>query len=190
MKPDTQRVRELIGENEIEQAILLLLDYLKAANYRDLQDQVYLQKGNWSEYKRRRLAGVAEEKDLNALRLALFDITRELDDRPEQSPDPDKPRRAEPPPPPPPPAQQYLARCFFNGDMNTYYVAPNNQVVMLNPMTNFSAVVATRVPSMNPGFAWVYMFPNGFYYSIDHAGAIWGVNAFGLPMQMGYVQYL
>jgi len=34
------------------------------------------------------------------------------------------------------------------------------------------------------------MFPNGFFYSIDHSGGIWGLNAFGMPMQMGYVQQL
>ncbi len=189
MKPDTQLVRELIGENDLEKAIQTLLDYLKAGNHRDLQDQVYLQKGNWSEYKRRRLAGVAEEKDLNTLRLALFDITRELDDRPDQPAEPDRPKRPEPPPPPPPPVQ-YVARCYFNGDMNTYFVTPTHQIVMINPMTNFSVVVASRMPSMNPQFAWLYMFPNGFYYSIDHAGAIWGVNMYGMPMQMGSVQYL
>ncbi|MBL7805588.1 MAG: hypothetical protein JNL02_17735 [Saprospiraceae bacterium] len=187
MKPDTQRVRELIGENEIDKAIQLLLEYSDAGHYRDLQDQVYLQKGNWSEFKRRRLAGVAEEKEFNSLKLALFNIARDLDDRPEE---PEKPRRPEPPPPPPPPPQQYVARCYFNGDMNSYFVTPGNQVVMVNPVTNFSSLVATRVASMNPAFAWLYMFPNGFYYSIDHNGAIWGLNNFGMPMQMGHVQYL
>jgi hypothetical protein len=60
---------------------------------------------------------------------------------------------------------------------------------MVNAITNFSMVVASRVTSVNPNFAWVYMFPNGFFYSIDQAGGIWGVNAFVLPMQLGYVQY-
>ncbi|MCC6459538.1 MAG: hypothetical protein IT260_03640 [Saprospiraceae bacterium] len=51
-------------------------------------------------------------------------------------------------------------------------------------------LVALKTPSANPAFAWIYQFPNGAYYSIDHQGAIWGMNAYGMPMQMGYVQYL
>ena len=61
---------------------------------------------------------------------------------------------------------------------------------MVNPLNNFSTIVANRVASVNPNFAWVYLFPNGFFYNVDHSGAIWGVNAFGMPLQMGYVQYL
>lgn len=187
MKPDTQRVREFIGENDVEKAFQWLLEQCNNTLYRDLLDQVYLQKGTWAEYKRRQLAGVAEEKEFNAIKLALFDIARAIDNRPEET---GNLRKPEPPPPPPPPPVQYVARCYFNGDMNAYYVTPGNQIVMVNPLTNFSTVVAVRTPSMNPAFAWFYMFPNGFYYSIDHAGAIWGLNAFGMPMQMGYVQNL
>lgn len=187
MRPETNRIRELIGENDIGQAIQLLLDLIQTGRHRDLLDQTYLQKGKWAEYKRRRLAGVAEEKELNEIRLSLFDIARELDDRPEQAPEPERRRE---PPPVEPHQPQYVARCVFNGDMNAYFVAPAGQIVVVNPITNFASMVATRVPSTNPAFAWFYMFPNGFYYSIDHAGAIWGVNAFGMPMQMGYVQYL
>lgn len=195
----TKRIRELIGENEIEQAINLLIDYLeKDAGSGDLLDSAILQKSRWVEYKRKNISGLGEDKEINGIRAALLNISREIDNRATQGhPTHLTESGYSPPPKPPqfdspPPAQQpaYIARCFFNADPNSYFVTPTNQIVMLNPLTNFSTVVANRVASMNPNFAWVYLFPNGFFYNVDHAGAIWGVNAFGMPVQMGYVQYM
>ena len=196
---DTKRIRELIGENEIEQAIQMLIAHLEhIPGSRDLFDSAILQKSRWVEYKRKNISGLGEDKEINGIRAALLNISREADNRAEHG---HKSHVADtgysPPPKPPqfdspPPAQtqpQYLARCFFNADPNSYFVTPANQVVMVNPLTNFSTVVANRVASVNPNFAWVYLFPNGFFYNVDHAGAIWGVNAFGMPVQMGYVQY-
>lgn len=194
MASNTKQVRELIGENEIEQAIGLLLDYFENGTEYDLLDQTILQKSRWADYKRKNLGGFGDEKESNAIRLSLLDITREADQRSVQPKtqynNPPENRGNNQPPPPPPPPPKYVAQCYFNGDPNAYYVTPTNQIVMVNPMTNFTMVVASRTASMNPAFAWVYMFPNGFFYSIDHAGAIWGVNAFGMPVQMGYVSGL
>jgi Effector-associated domain 11 len=194
MANSSKQIRELIGENEIEQAINQLLELLYHSTEHDLSDAAVLQKSRWAEYKRKNVSGLAKNEDIDSIRDALLKIVREIDNRAttgntsyqqQQAP----PRQPEIPPPPPP-QKNYVAQCFFNGDPNTYYVAPNNQIVVVNPMSNFPVVVASRTASLNPTFAWIYQFPNGFYYSIDHNGAIWGVNAFGLPVQMGYVQYL
>ena len=194
MANSSKHIRELIGENEIEQAINQLLELLYHSTEHDLSDAAVLQKSRWAEYKRKNVSGLAKNEDIDGIRDALLKIVREMDNRAttgntgyqqQQAP----PRQPEIPPPPPP-QKTYVAQCFFNGDPNTYYVAPNNQIVVVNPMSNFPVVVASRTASLNPTFAWIYQFPNGFYYSIDHNGAIWGVNAFGLPVQMGYVQYL
>lgn len=194
MANSSKQIRELIGENEIEQAINQLLELLYHSTEHDLSDAAVLQKSRWAEYKRKNVSGLAKNEDIDGIRDALLKIVREMDNRAttgntgyqqQQAP----PRQPEIPPPPPP-QKTYVAQCFFNGDPNTYYVAPNNQIVVVNPMSNFPVVVASRTASLNPTFAWIYQFPNGFYYSIDHNGAIWGVNAFGLPVQMGYVQYL
>ena len=195
MTNNTRHIRELIGENEIEQAIDQLLDLLYNGAEYDLTDSAVLQKSRWAEYKRKNVSGLARNEDIDGIRDALLKIVREIDNRAikgntgRQEPY-TPPRQPENPPPPPPPQRNYVAQCFFNGDPNTYYVTPNNQIVVVNPMSNFPVTVATRTASLNPAFAWIYQFPNGFYYSIDHNGAIWGVNAFGMPMQMGYVQYL
>lgn len=196
MANNTRQIRELIGENEIEQAISGLLDLLNSSTEYDLTDSAVLQKSRWAEYKRKNVSGLARNEDIDGIRDALLKIVRELDNRAAKVATGEsnfttitRPAEMPPPPPPPPPVKTYAAQCFFNGDPNTYYVAPNNQIVVVNPMSNFPVVVATRTASLNPAFAWTYQFPNGFYYSIDHNGAIWGVNAFGMPMQMGYVQY-
>lgn len=192
MANSTKHIRELIGENEIEQAIFHLLEHLYNSAEHDLTDSAVLQKSRWAEYKRKNVSGLAKNEDIDGIRDALLKIVREIDNRAtkvhtgHQTQHTPPPRQPEVPPPP----KAYLAQCFFNGDPNTYYVAPNNQIVVVNPMSNFPVVVANRTASINPAFAWVYQFPNGFYYSIDHNGAIWGVNAFGMPVQMGYVQYL
>lgn len=196
MANSTKHIRELIGENEIEQAINQLLEHLNNSAEHDLTDSAVLQKSRWAEYKRKNVSGLAKNEDIDGIRDALLKIVREFDNRAskvhtvQQQPYTPPRQQEVPPPPPPPPQKNYVAQCFFNGDPNTYYVTPNNQIVVVNPMSNFPVVVASRTASLNPAFAWVYQFPNGFYYSIDHNGAIWGVNAFGMPVQMGYVQYL
>lgn len=197
---DTRRIRELIGENEIEQAIRLLIDELEnAAGSGDLLDSAILQKSRWVEYKKKNISGLGEDKEINGIRAALLNISREIDNRAatghatklsdsSHTPPPKPPQFDTPQPPQTQP--QYIARCFFNNDPNSYFVTPANQIVVVNPLTNFSTIVANRVASVNPNFAWVYLFPNGFFYNVDHSGAIWGVNAFGMPVQMGYVQYM
>ena len=192
MANSTKFIRELIGENEIEQAISQLLEYLYNGAEYDLTDSAVLQKSRWAEYKRKNVSGLAKNEDIDGIRDALLKIVREIDNRATKVSAPQQPQYTPPRqpdvPPPPPQQKNYVAQCFFNGDPNTYYVTLNNQIVVVNPMSNFPVVVATRTASLNPAFAWIYQFPNGFYYSIDHSGAIWGVNAFGMPMQMGYVQ--
>lgn len=201
MKPDLHHIHELIGEDNLDEVIKLLMQYLRGSRHDDLLDGLVLQKAEWSEYKRRNIAGIAKTEELNEVRNKILVIARELDRRPEKAeapekrpepapwPEPEKPRRREPPPPPPPPEPQYVARCFFTGDLAAYFVTPQGQIMMQNPLTNFTAQVAMQVPSMNAAFAWVFVLPNGIYYNIDHNGAIWGSNAFGMPMQVGYVQY-
>ncbi|MCB0544915.1 MAG: hypothetical protein H6565_11355 [Lewinellaceae bacterium] len=197
---DTKRIRELIGENEMEIAIRLTIELLeKKTGSADLLDSAILQKSRWVEYKRKNISGLGEDKEINGIRAAVLNICRELDHRAEKGgSQPDSQQGYTPPPKPPQfdspqtdsTQKQYTARCFFNNDPNSYYVTPTNQIIMVNPLTNFSTIVANRVASVNPNFAWVYLFPNSFFYNVDHAGAIWGVNAFGMPVEMGYVQYL
>lgn len=201
MKPDSRRIRELIGENQIEQAIRLLIDYLEQTTEHDLLDQIILQKSRFTDYNKKHLSGFGEDKEINAIRSSLLEITREAAnraDRPQSIP-PAKPVETPVAQPkasipahsvlPDPQSTEYYAQCFFNGDPNRYYVLKNAQIVVVNPMTSLPVPVATRTASLNPAFTWVYQFPNGMYYSIDYAGVIWGVNAFGMPVQMGYVQY-
>ncbi|MEI6408731.1 MAG: hypothetical protein WCR52_05075 [Bacteroidota bacterium] len=197
MKPDSRRIRELIGDNQIEQAIRLLIEYSEQADQYDLLDQTILQKSRFSDYNKKFLGGFGDDKEINAIRSALLDINREALKRAEQPVHPSVPETPEnipnkiPPPLQPPnnPAQEYFAQCFFNGDPNTYFVLKNSQIVVVNQMTRIPIQVAARTAALNPAFSWIYQFPNGMYYSIDHAGVIWGVNAFGMPVQMGYVQY-
>jgi hypothetical protein len=200
MKPDSRRIRELIGENQIEQAIRLLIDYLEQTTEHDLLDQIILQKSRFTDYNKKHLSGFGEDKEINAIRSSLLEINREAAnraDRPLSSPSA-KPVETpvskfnpipQPSVLPDTQSKQYFAQCFFTGDPNTYYVLNNGQIVIINQMTSLPIVVATRTASLNPAFSWVYQFPNGMYYSIDHTGVIWGVNAFGMPIQMGYVQY-
>lgn len=199
MKPDSRHIRELIGDNQIEQAIRLLIDYLEQTTEDDLLDQVFLQKSRYTDYNKKYLGGFGDEKEINAIRSSLLEITRESGKRAEQPVQPPVQRTETPknnpnsvplpPVAPNNPTQDYLAQCYFNGDPNAYYVLKNSQIIVVNPMTAMPIQVATRIASLNPAFSWVYQFPNGMYYSIDHAGVIWGVNAFGMPVQMGYVQY-
>jgi hypothetical protein len=194
MIADTKKILDLIGADRIEAAIEALINGLEhRSGDDDLFDQVILQKGRWANYHRKSLMDVANSNDIDKIRHALLQITRELDKRqrsekasaPQQPNNPAVPQQFKSSPPQP----QYIAECFFNGDMNKYFVMANNQIVGVNPMTNHSMAVASRVASMDTSFAWIYQLPNGLYYNIDHNGVIWGVNTFGLPMQMGYVRY-
>ncbi|MBK8556671.1 MAG: hypothetical protein IPL65_13285 [Lewinellaceae bacterium] len=193
MANDTRKIREMIGNDNIDAALEALIQLLDSReDDGDLMDQSILQKGRWAEYRRKEMAGIADTTEINKIRDTLLKIARELDKRMKEAAD--KPTPPAPQPLSPglqqrPPQQQYVAQCFFNGDVNHYFVLSNNQIVAVNPMTNYTMAIASRTPSMDPNFAWVYQFPNGAYYSIDQQGAIWGVNAFGMPMQMGYVQY-
>jgi len=183
-------LRNLIGDDRLGDAIETLIAYLEQDDtLHDVYDQVILIKGRFKDFTKKANAGVEEDKDLNSIRVALLNIVRDVDQRSkEQAPQPPK-QSTHTPVPPAPQTNPYVAQCFFNGDVNQYFITPTNQIVMVNAVTNFSTVVASRVASVNPNFAWVYLFPNGFFYSIDHSGGIWGVNAFGLPMQLGYVRY-
>lgn len=196
MKADSRRIRELIGDNQIEQAIRLLIDYLEMTTEDDLLDQIILQKSRFSDYTKKHLGGFGEDKEINAIRSSLLEITREAANRadrpksspqvkPVETPDPIQTQNVLTNTPP----IEYFAQCFFNGDPNRYFVLKNSQIVVVNPMTSMPVQVASRTASLNSAFAWVYQFPNGMYYSVDHAGVLWGVNAFGMPIQMGYVQY-
>lgn len=188
MSLNAKKIRNLIGDDRLEEALEDMLGYLEHRdNDHDLYDQAILQKGRWKDYKKKLNAGIEDDKDLNGIRMALLNILRDIEKRAREDAPVNPPH---PPQPAPPPQQTYVAQCFFNGDMHQYFLTPANQIVALNPMTNLPMVVASRVSSADPNIAWVYMFPNGLYYNIDHNGAIWGVNAFGFPMQMGYVKYL
>ena len=181
----------------MEAAIQSLIEYLGNADMPDLLDEAYMQKSRLKDYNRRLLNQMAAEGEANSIRAALLNICREIDqsgqkpgfthNQPPVQPGGPPPNHTQPVQPTQQP--QYVAQCVMNGDMNQYYVTSANQVVMVNPLNNFATVIASRVPSINANFAWVCMFPNGFYYSVDHNGAIWGVNAYGMPLQMGYVRY-
>lgn len=183
-----KQIRHQIGENQLGEALQLLIEYLDSGTDADLQDQAILQKSRWNDYQHKKMGGFADEKEVNAIRSALLEITRMAEKRkekPHEVPFTPAPMEA-----PPAPGKLYVAQCFFTGDPNSYYVLPNNQIVVINMMTNMPVHVANRNISIMPNFAWVYQFPNGFFYSVDHAGIIWGLNAFGMSVQMGYVKYL
>lgn len=203
----THQIRELIGENEVEEAIRILCECLASTDEHELYDQSLLQKSRYHAYHKREINKLADEKELIEIRIAVLNLTRELDKRgkepktavreifnkaplEEPKPTPIQPTKTPSPPPPnAPPTITYIGQCFFQNDPMSYYITSNNQIVVIQPLTQAAIPVAARMPSTNPAISWVYLFPNGFFYNIDHSGVIWGVNAFGMPMQMGYVQY-
>lgn len=88
-----------------------------------------------------------------------------------------------------PSGSRYLARCFFNGDSNQYYVSDTDMIIGFNPFTNQQMVVGQKQPSTDPRFAWIYKTSTVFY-GVDANGAIWGQNHFGQMIQVGYVNRL
>ncbi len=189
-------IRNYIGDNRLEEAIEQLVALLENEHTcHDLYDQTLVQKSNWHDYVYKDRLNIAKKEDLNVVIAKLLDILRTYEKRKNatpvssaSSPPTQNPTTHQQPPVPNTP--RYIARCFFYNDMNAYYVLENNQVVMFNAMTNQSMIVAMRTIPLVAGYAWNYQFPDGRYYSIDGNGAIWGINFYGLPVQLGYVQYL
>ncbi len=189
-------IRSYIGDNRLEEAIEQLIALLENEDIcYDLYDQTLVQKSNWNNYVHKDRLNIAKKEDLDVVIAKLLDILRTYEKRkkePPVSPISSIPTQS-PTPPQRQPAQQtprYVARCFFYNDMNAYYVLEDNQVVMFNAVTNQSMIVAMRTMPMLAGYSWSYQFTDGRYYSVDGQGAIWGINFYGLPMQVGYVQYL
>lgn len=118
----------------------------------------------------------------------------DVDDKPntkpvDQTTIPERPSTTQPPSPNPTPNQpvtaQPVSRCVFNGDPNVYLVMSDNAIVSFNQMGQ-AVLIGRKVPPTMQGFAWMYQ--NSFTtFGVDGGGRIWGTNAFGQPMQMGYV---
>jgi hypothetical protein len=206
MEAFTKKIRRLIGDNELEEAITELENYLEG-KHQELADRVTLQRRSFTAYRKKYTAGYGEEREASAIGDQLMEIVRDID-KWEKSPlkgkeqNPTAQQSTVQPEiqidgellsissQPPAAAQNlYAARCIFYNDPNQYYVTRDNQIVMVAAMTGATMLVATKMPSYFPNVSWVYTFPNGVHYNIDLQGAIWGMNAFGQPFQMGYVEY-
>ena len=195
METISKRIRQLIGENELEQAIVELEQYLEDKN-QDLLDQLTLQRRNYTAYRKKVTAGYGDEREASAIGDQLMTILRDVEKWEKAGAQPARenlqylenaskttkvPSVNQP---------KYSAKCVFFNDPNQYFVSPQNQIVAVNAFTGVSMIVAAKMPSMYPNVAWVYTFPNGVYYNVDLQGGIWGMNAFGQPFQMGFVENL
>lgn len=189
------KVRELVGEGETLRAIEVLEQHLKGRNT-DLYNQVIHQKGQFNTYRKQSNLGMGADPAVAAkINYAILEIATSIEKGEDQSWQPTGGQSGggnsgiqqdtshnQP--------AEYTAQCFFYNDPNQYWVNRYNQIIAYNPVTNLNMPIAQRVPSNDPRFAWLYYFNTGMFYSIDHQGAIWGQNMFGMPMQMGYVKYL
>lgn len=190
-------VRNLIGDGETLKAIEALESHLRTGDS-DLYNQVIHQKGQFNAFRKRDNLGLgADPATLAKINYAILEIVTEVDKEeegfftPSYSSNPARSNQQYGPgTPESPPASEFVAQCFFYNDPNQYFVNQFNQIIAYNPISNLRMPVAQRVPSNDPRFLWLYYFSNGMFYSIDHQGAIWGQNMFGMPMQMGYVRYL
>ncbi len=198
---EVRNIRTLIGEGDPEAAIDELLELLYASEHHaSWRNPATLLKGRWTKYKKASLNQLADDNEYNQICHSVLEILAEVEKTPTTSTPstsspqyaPPQPQFAPPPPnyPPPQPQAQYVAKCVFYGDVQQYFLLPNNQIVAIGPMTNNMPVHAANCLAPNaPNIRWVYWRLDGFYYNVDHAGAIWGVNAFMQPQQVGYVQY-
>lgn len=194
-----EKVRGLIGEGETLPALEALEQYLKGKNT-DLYNQVIHQKGQYNSYRKQSNLGMgADPAVINKINYAILEIATAIEKGEDQSNQQNdyatggqysyenkqnqQPQQTQQ-------VQEYIAQCFFYNDPNQYWVNRYNQIIAYNPATNLNMAVAQRVQSNDPRFAWLYYLNTGMFYSIDHQGAIWGQNMFGMPVQMGYVRYL
>lgn len=188
MSVNTKQIRQLIGENEVEEAFDALLTLLDDnERWRDLHDEAIVLKSVWNDYARKERVGIAQKDDLNRVVAGMLEIVRAYDKRAAQPASPSPVNERAPSVPQQP---RRVAQCLMTGDLTEYFVLENDQIIGCNPMTRQSWSVAVRMPSYVPEWAWFIQFPNASYYSVDHQGRIWGLNMYGLPAQLGYVQYL
>ena len=197
MSVNTKQIRQLIGDNEMEEAFRSLLALLDSeARWHDLYDEAIVLKTSWNEHARKGRIGLAQKEDFNRVVSGLLEIVRAYDKRAAQTPHPDPASQPTPqllntqPTPHVPQPLRRVAQCFMTGDLTEYYVLENEQIIGVNPMTKQSWGVAVRIASYVAEWAWFIQFPNTSYYSVDHQGRIWGLNMYGFPAQLGYVQYL
>ncbi|MFN4079336.1 MAG: hypothetical protein ACK4NS_00420 [Saprospiraceae bacterium] len=190
MSVNAKQIRQLIGENAIEEAFGILLTLLDDnERWRDLHDEAIVLKTVWNDYARKERIGIAQKDDLNRVVAGMLEIVRAYDKRAAQPLRPAPPPPVSEPAPPLPQQPRRVAQCLMTGDLTEYFVLDNEQIVGYNPMTRQSWSVAVRMPSYVPEWAWFIQFPNASYYSVDHQGRIWGLNMYGFPTQLGYVQY-
>lgn len=197
----TDKVRAHVGEGELEEAIDLLVHFLKGIGG-DMYNQSIHQSGLYKSYLRDRMQGIANNaEEKNKISISILNLAAQIDRQELENPqkakvphDESMPPAPQPPPYSPPPSTatpptQARAQCFFNGDMMQYYITQNDQIMAVNPLTNQSLIVGVKMPSQHFNFAWTYYVnATGIYYMVDHAGIIWGQN-FGMPVQVGYVKY-
>lgn len=79
----------------------------------------------------------------------------------------------------------YVARCVFQGDVNSYYVSSNNDIIGVNSYGQ-TAIVGKRTAPTFSGFVWMYATPY-ITYGVDSNGVIWNRYPNGVPYQVGYV---
>ncbi len=124
----------------------------------------------------------------------------ENDTPPERQPIVDEPEE-DIPPPDPAPGLTIVARCTFH-DGSASFLTSTGEIYTNYMGTTIS--IGRRVPSQQPGIAWFYVVQSsdptvqyylnimglsGTTYAVDDDGVIWGQNAWGQPVQMGYVTY-
>lgn len=204
----SEKIKAHIGEGEHEAAIETLVNFLKTTGG-DLYNQAILLKGKYKEYEREKRLGLGEKPEVKAqISMAVLDLADQIDQRnlenpPTQQdfekmrPDPKQVFQQQQQQPQqqfyrsnqPVQQPQYLAQCFFTGDLMQYFITNQNQIIAVNPLTNQAIAVGMKLPSQDFRFAWTYYISaTGAYYLVDHAGLIWG-QSFGMPFQMGYVKY-
>lgn len=205
----TDKIRDHIGEGELEEAIDTLVQFLHPIGG-EIYDQAVHQRGLFKSFMKDKMLGLSNNsEDKNKISMAVLSLAGQVDkldlENPKKSHDYSTQQQSElanfnqydnhqlasnqghkqsnvP-------GTQYKAQCFFNGDIMQYYITENDQILALNPLTNQSFIVGVKMPSNNFNFAWTYyVTATNIYYMVDHAGHIWGQN-FGVPAQVGYVKY-
>ena len=195
----TEKIRQLVGDGDLEEALDALDDFLETRNDDELRDEVILLKSRFKSLERDRNQGVGfSPNERNQIVAAVLDLTKKIDKNAVQKERNSIQKETTPLVAPtqnfgnqPPPPNGFTARVFIDGDLSEFYLTTQNAIVRLDPISRQSFVVANKFPSNDVRFAWTYFVPSmNFWASVDFQGVIWTMNFYGQILRIGQVQYL
>lgn len=199
MLETTDKIRQHIGEGELEKAIDLLVQMVRPKGG-DHYDQAILLRGSLKEFNRNNDLGLeVNPKEKSRITMAVLKLVSAIEEtgaikQPEQLAansvsEAYQTGTGHAAPPPNNTAHNYLAQCFFANDAALYYVMKDQSIHVFNPVTQQWVWVGTKMPSQDPRFQWmIYFHLTNVYFGVDMNAAIWGQNWYGM-FQAGYVRY-